>query len=206
MSTYIRRIFYGFLGVVAIVSMGWSLYKQTTNNFSIEETIKVSDLEKKYKEVLGQGGVMTSIPTVLIIPKINVSASIEQVGIDKEGLMDVPKKPENVGWLNVSRVPGERGVAIIDGHRGWRQRRPVVFDELHQLTVGDSVYVINDQGETISFIVKKTKTYHKDADASEVFVSQNSTAQLNLVTCSGFWDKLLQTSSERFVVFTERVQ
>lgn len=58
-------------------------------------------------------------PVRLKIPKINIDAAIESVGLTPEGAMDVPKSHTNVAWFNLGPRPGEQGSAVINGHFGW---------------------------------------------------------------------------------------
>src|SRR5438105_1055108 len=52
-------------------------------------------------------------PVSLSIPKIHVLANIEQVGLDKQNRMDVPKQTYNAGWYKFGFKPGETGSAVL---------------------------------------------------------------------------------------------
>jgi hypothetical protein len=69
----------------------------------------------------------------LKIPKINVDANIDSVGLTVSGAMDVPEGPNDVAWFNLGSRPGEEGTSIIDGHSGWKDNIPAVFDDLYKL-------------------------------------------------------------------------
>lgn len=144
----------------------------------------------------------TSVPTHLSIPRINVDTDIEQVGYTATGAMAVPRGPDTVGWLNTSSIPGATGTAVMDGHRGWKNK-PAVFDHLADIHVGDRIYVTDAQQRTTSFVVRAITRYASDADASEVFGGATG-SHLNLVTCDGDWDIPTQNYSKRLVVFSEK--
>ena len=55
--------------------------------------------------------------------------------------MDVPKQPDDVAWFDLGFRPGQKGSAVIDGHSGWKDNRPAVFDNLSKLKNGDKIYV-----------------------------------------------------------------
>ncbi len=57
-----------------------------------------------------------SFPKILSIPKLEVNAEIETVGLDNKGAMDVPKNAMNVAWYNLGPKPGEKGNAVMAGH------------------------------------------------------------------------------------------
>src|SRR3989344_5889270 len=47
----------------------------------------------------------SELPTRLKIPKINIDASVEYVGLTPDGAMDVPKGRVNVAWFNLGPSP-----------------------------------------------------------------------------------------------------
>lgn len=145
-----------------------------------------------------------SIPLRLLIPSINVDASIDSVGIAANGAMDIKKDQDLVAWYNLGPKPGNTGSAVIAGHYGWVNGKGSVFNELHTLKAGDKVSVSNDKGVIITFVVRKTQSYDPAADATNVFHSDDGKAHLNLVTCEGVWDNNHQTYSSRLVVFTDK--
>ncbi|TSC65123.1 MAG: peptidase C60 sortase A and B [Parcubacteria group bacterium Gr01-1014_91] len=144
------------------------------------------------------------LPVRLKIPVINVDAGIEYVGITSDGAMGVPKSPESAGWFQFGPRPGETGSAVIDGHFGWRDNAPAVFDNLDSLRVGDRLYIEDDTGATVTFIVRETRLYNPREDAGSVFNSSDGKAHLNLITCEGVWDAVSESYSKRLVVFADR--
>lgn len=144
------------------------------------------------------------LPVRLTIPIINVNAVIEYVGLTSAGLMGVPKGPNNVAWYDPGPRPGEIGSAVIDGHSGWKDAIPAVFDNLYKLRTGDKIYIENEKGVTTTFVVREIRTYDPKADASEVFGSSDGKAHLNLITCEGVWDPVSKSSSRRLVIFTDK--
>lgn len=144
------------------------------------------------------------IPTRLKIPIINVDSDIENVGITTGGIMDVPSSPNNVGWFLLGPRPGEIGSAVLTGHFGWKNNLPAVFDNLNKLQKGDKLYVENEKGVVIVFIVRELRVYDEKQDASNVFVSNDGIAHMNLITCQGAWNKTKKSYSERLVIFTDK--
>ncbi|MEK7588341.1 MAG: class F sortase [Patescibacteria group bacterium] len=155
--------------------------------------------------------VMTNIPDKteatqqmsVRIPKIALNARIENVGITKEGLMESPKGPNGVGWFHLGTLPGEIGSAVMDGHSGWKDGIPAVFDNLYKLKVGDKIYVKNQKGEDLVFNVKEIRIYNPSENTEEVFNSSDGIAHLNIITCSGLWDEFTKSHTKRLVVFSD---
>ncbi|MDO8408207.1 MAG: class F sortase [bacterium] len=144
------------------------------------------------------------LPVRLKIPSIHVDAPIEGAGLTSDGAMDVPKGPVKVAWFNLGPRPGETGSSVIAGHYGWKYRKGSAFDNLHKLRKGDKIYIEDDKGVTISFVVRESRRYDPKADASDVFGSNDGKPHLNLITCEGVWDKVSKTYSKRLVVFTDK--
>ena len=145
------------------------------------------------------------LPVRLKIPAIGVDSAIEDAFITPDGRMDVPLGSVNVAWFALGPYPGQEGSAVIGGHFGIKDNVPFVFYKLHELKVGDKVYVVNDKDENIVFEVKSIKSFDRNDDATTVFTSEDGLAHLNLVTCEGIWNKVNNTYPQRLVVFTDAV-
>ncbi|OGN01633.1 MAG: hypothetical protein A3I26_03415 [Candidatus Yanofskybacteria bacterium RIFCSPLOWO2_02_FULL_43_10] len=144
------------------------------------------------------------LPLRLKIPVINIDSAVEYVGLDFDGAMDVPKSQDNVGWFEIGSRPGGNGSAVIAGHYGQQNNKGSVFDDLHKLRKGDKLYVEDEKGAIVAFVVRESRRYDPKADASEVFSSSDGKAHLNLVTCEGVWDEATQQYPKRLVLFTDR--
>jgi sortase A len=147
---------------------------------------------------------LVGLPLHIQIPAIQVDAKVEHVGIVSNGSMDVPQLPMDAAWYSLGSRPGELGSAVIDGHVNWINNAPGVFKDLNKLKPGDKVMVEDDQGVTVSFVVRESRNYSPDADASDVFRSDDGLSHLNLITCSGIWNQATENYSQRLVIFTDR--
>lgn len=145
------------------------------------------------------------IPVRIEIPSINVKASIEQVGILENGQMGVPEDTNSVGWFEPGTKPGGRGSSVLAGHVD-SKTGPAIFFNLKNLKQGDEIIVTDKNGAALTFVVKKQKSYQRNsAPINEIF--QTSSGQnLNLITCSGVFDREEGTHEERLVVFAELQQ
>ncbi len=146
--------------------------------------------------------VSSGLPVRLKIPKINVDAAVQYVGVDASGTMIAPSGLKDVAWLKTGTKPGNIGSAVIAGHYGTKSG--IVFNDLYKLKKGDDVYVEDDKGEKLHFVVRESRTYDPKADASDVFNSSDGKAHLNLVTCEGTWDSVRKTYSNRLIVFADK--
>lgn len=142
------------------------------------------------------------IPVRLIIPKLNIDTDIEQVGLDKDQAMDVPKDVNNVGWYNLGFRPGELGNTVLAGHFDDVNGGPAVFFKLDELEVGDTVITVDGKGNQTKFQVALVETYKHDQVPLESVFGSFPIARLNLITCGGVFDKVERMYSERTVVYT----
>jgi len=152
------------------------------------------------------GAERPGLPVRLKIPRIGIDAPIIYVGLTAQGAMDIPKGPAEVAWFDLGPRPGENGNAVIAGHFGWKDNIPAVFDALGTLREGDTVSVERDDGTMAIFIVRALRTYGENENASDVFITSDGRAHLNLVTCSGIWNKAQKSYSTRLVVFADAEQ
>ena len=145
------------------------------------------------------------LPLRLKIPVIRVDAVVEDVGLTSAGAMESPSGPATTAWFKLGVRPGEFGSAVIAGHFGtWKTGQGSVFDNLHNIKIGDQITVIDDKGVTINFIVREIKSFASDADSSSIFYSADGKSHLNLITCEGEWNKITKSYPDRLVIFADR--
>jgi sortase A len=184
--------------VLVVVLMGLALSLAFISHLSLQVKNGSASLSATSTEAI------PALPMRLKIPRINVDAAIEDVGLTPSGAMDVPKGPSDVAWFDLGPRPGESGSAVIAGHEGWKDNIAAVFDDLYELRVGDELSVEDAEGTTTVFVVRKVRIYDQNADAADVFDSSDGKAHLNLVTCEGVWNAAQKSYSNRFVVFTDK--
>lgn len=179
-----------------------------TNSLSIIQTNQIQTLSaaqhpKTNKQILGLAVQKESqaFPVRLKIPKINVDAAIESVGITSKGEMEAPNNTVDVAWFALGPRPGEIGSAVIAGHLNNEIGEEGVFNNLHKLQSGDKMYIEYSKATSIAFVVREIREYNPGY-ADNVF-SPNDNAHLNLITCDGVWDEANKTYSKRLVVFAD---
>ncbi|MES2023544.1 MAG: class F sortase [Patescibacteria group bacterium] len=141
----------------------------------------------------------------LKIPRLNINAVIENTGIMSDGSMGTPKGPDGIAWFSLGVYPGDIGSAVMDGHSGWKNGRPAVFDNLYKLKKGDKIYFENGKGMTTIFIVRELRFFNPNENVPGVFISNDNLAHLNMITCAGDWNLVTKSHSKRLVVFTDKV-
>ncbi len=143
------------------------------------------------------------LPIRLIIPAIKVDAAIKYAGVDASGTMEISQSQDDVAWYKPGVRPGDVGSAVIAGHYGSLKGKYSVFSDLSKLNKGDKLRVQDQNGDFVSFVVRESRKYNPDADATDVFSSSDGKAHLNLVTCEGVWNNTKESYSERRIIFSD---
>lgn len=141
-------------------------------------------------------------PSTIEIPAIGVKANIEQVGILENGQMGVPEEINNVGWFEPGVKPGGKGSAVLAGHVD-SKTGPAIFFDLNKLKQGDEIIVKDQDGTALTFTVKKQESYGRTSAPIEDIFQTSEGQNLNLITCSGTFNREEGTHEERLVVFAE---
>ena len=144
------------------------------------------------------------LPVQLQISHLKIDAKVSYMGKTEAGAMDTPTNVSDVGWYKYGALPGNIGTAVLAGHLDGLQGEPGVFSQLKLLQPGDIVSVRDNTGKSVNFQVRVTKSYGQDEQPAEVFSSSEG-AHLNLITCTGAWDKTARQFAQRLVVFTDRI-
>lgn len=176
-------------------------------NFSPAENAGVerSTAEDAAAEAFANAASPGMEPAQLLIPAIGVDASIDGYGLDADGKMEVPDEGESIAWYERGAKPGAQGNSVLAGHVD-DQSGPAVFYDLKELEQGDEITVVDEAGASLTFQVTHMESYpYDDAPLSVVFGSSSS-RNLNLITCTGEFDRDAGTHRERLVVFTELVE
>ncbi|MEU7074505.1 class F sortase [Streptomyces narbonensis] len=131
-----------------------------------------------------------SRPTALAVPAITIEAPVIDLGLDRAGRLDTPPvdNPRVVGWYAKGTTPGERGTAVVVGHRDTRSG-PAVFLNLDSLSPGNTVRVARADGRVAVFTVDRVRTYAKDDFPDKEVYGATGRPELRLLTCGGAFDK-----------------
>lgn len=169
------------------------------------ETIIPAPIPTVTPEPPAPGGQFEGIvPSRLRIPVVGIDAPVEALGLDSAGRPEVPHNYWHVGWIKLGPKPGERGNAVIDGHVD-SPTAAAVFYNVRKLKVGDRVYVADESGQEKVFEVFETAVYPYDNAPMDKIFGHSDEARLNLITCTGVFDRASQNYDHRFVAFTRLV-
>ena len=195
-----KRLIYTLTAAVFILGFSAGLVKINSQQPKALHGAFTENSARSQKQAQASVG----LPARLEIPKIKVDATLDYVGVTLNGELGVSAGPTNAAWYDQGPRPGQTGNAVIDGHFGYKNHIPAVFDNLHTLQKGDKLYVKDIKGLTTTFVVRELRTYGPDDYAAAVFRSNDGKAHLNLITCQGDWNQAQKSYSTRLVVFADK--
>ncbi|WP_347059666.1 class F sortase [Blastococcus sp. HT6-30] len=129
-----------------------------------------------------------STPTRVQIPALAVTSRIMELGLERDGSMEVPPGAYPVGWYDGSPTPGQLGPAVLAGHVDW-EGDPGAFYGLRELRPGDTVVVDRADGTVATFSVDRVEEYAKANFPTEKVYGDIDHAGLRLITCGGAFDE-----------------
>jgi Sortase domain len=144
-----------------------------------------------------------SVPTSIQIPAIGVNSKLMQLGLNKDGTMQVPPlfaRPSEAAWYKYSPTPGQVGPSVIEGHIDTYQG-PSVFYRLGAVRPGAEVDVTLADGTVAVFRVSGVREYAKAGFPSKTVYGPTNNAALRLITCGGDFDPATGHYLSSIVVF-----
>ncbi|MBS2969120.1 class F sortase [Metabacillus sp. KIGAM252] len=172
---------------------------QPVKSIPIEvKSLKASSSSQAPVRKLGEG----LTPETLSIPALGINTKVEKAGLLSDGTMDVPKDDQNTVWYKQGARPGEAGNAVIAGHVD-NKTGPAVFFNLKKLKSGDELSVLDAKKERRTFVVEKVESYPYERAPIQSIFGRTNEPRLNLITCTGTYDKRKETHLERLVVYTK---
>jgi sortase A len=148
----------------------------------------------------------TDLPSRLEIPKIEVEADVQRLGVTSTGNMAAPKNFTDASWYKYGTAPGFKGSAVMAAHVDNALGIPAVFYDLPKLEVGDDVYVIQEDGDRLHFKVIDKALYPYNKSPVEKIFNDKSGTYLNLITCQGEWVPEAKSAANRLVIYTKLVE
>jgi Sortase domain len=147
---------------------------------------------------------LRSEPVRIEIPVLGVSSELMDLGLNRDGTMEVPPGAYPAGWFTGAPTPGERGPAIIAGHVNWSGHAGV-FAKLHELEPGDQVAVVRHDGSTVLFRVDQVNRYPKHLFPTQAVYGNLGYSGLRLITCGGDFDRTAHSYVDNIVVYASMV-
>jgi sortase family protein len=145
----------------------------------------------------------TARPVWLSVPAIGVRTRLVDLGLNRNGTLQVPTSTSVAGWFTGSPRPGAVGPAVIAGHVDSRTG-PAVFFWLRTLRPGERIYVGRADGTLAVFTVTRVRMYSKYEFPTAAVYGSVPDAELRLITCGGIFDGPLGSYLSNVVVFARQ--
>lgn len=143
-------------------------------------------------------------PQTIEIPSIGVKATVQPTGVLENGEMGVPDDPDEVGWFEPGYKVGAKGHSVLAGHVD-STTGPAIFYDLKDVEVGEQVIITDSTGREMVFEVTNKVSYKtEEAPIREIFGPSNQ-QMLNLITCTGTFNRDVGSHDQRLVVTTKLV-
>jgi len=145
-------------------------------------------------------------PVKVTIPSLKISSSLLELGLAKDGTIDVPKPGadyDKAAWFTGSPRPGATGPAVIEGHVDG-VHGPSVFYDLGKIDKGAKVHVERADGSTVTFVVDGVEAYPKDDFPVKKVYGNTEGPELRLITCGGTFDRSTGHYVDNTVVYAHQ--
>lgn len=149
-------------------------------------------------------GLARSLPVELVIPSLNITTPVGQLGLQANHEVQVPTNTHSVGWYRLGPTPGQVGSSVILGHVD-SYLGPGIFFDLKNMAIGALLEVRLSDGVTTQFRVTSVVQYAKTSFPDGVVYGSSGTRDLNLVTCGGTFDHQSGHYESNIVVFSRLV-
>jgi sortase (surface protein transpeptidase) len=125
-------------------------------------------------------------PARIELPSLGVDTAIVPVGVNSDGLMDIPPDVSTVGWYRFGPAPGAAaGSAVLSGHVDDHLQGVGVFGRIGDLGPGDAVRIVDEAGVTRAFSVLSREEWSKGEVPLDRIFDRGGSSRLVLITCGG---------------------
>ncbi|MEH1102705.1 class F sortase [Micromonospora sp. CPCC 205561] len=141
-------------------------------------------------------------PVRLSIPAIDVTATVDAVGIDAgTGEFEVPPSVDRIGWYR--HGPGleaRTGSVVLAGHVDGATQGEGAFFRLRELERGDTVTATATDGARREYRVVAREEYRKTKIPLDRYFARDGSPRLTLITCGGPFDAQTRRYRDNIVV------
>ncbi|MFB1083430.1 sortase domain-bontaining protein [Jeotgalibacillus sp. JSM ZJ347] len=171
-----------------------------------EEFVLLDSLKKRQAELEEQLKIQEEgiNPARIQIPSLDIDTGVIPVGLLDNGEMEVPEETDVTGWYNRGIQPGAVGNSVIAGHVDSKEG-PAIFFYLKDIEPGAEIIVTDEHGVKLTFEVKTKESYPTDDSPIEKIFGPSDKRSLNIITCTGTFDREQHLYPDRLVVYTELV-
>ncbi|WP_433390986.1 class F sortase [Micromonospora sp. KLBMP9576] len=147
-------------------------------------------------------GTKTVPPVRLEIPTIDVTATVNAVGINRRtNEFEVPPSVDQIGWYRYG--PGletDAGSVVVAGHVDSAKQGEGAFYRLRELDRGDTLTATGSDGKARRYRVVAREEYDKTRIPLDRYFARDGKPRLTLITCGGPFDAKARKYRDNIVV------
>lgn len=142
-------------------------------------------------------------PVSIALPSLGLDAPVVPVGVEDDGLMEVPEDVRTVGWYRFGPAPGSAaGSAVLSGHVNDRTQGVGVFARIAELQIGDTVEVRLADGAAVAYRVVAREQWPKGEVPLDRLFDRGGSHRVVLITCGGVFDRGARNYEDNIAVTT----
>ncbi|MFG1651023.1 class F sortase [Micromonospora sp. NPDC049275] len=141
-------------------------------------------------------------PVRLVIPEIDVTATVNAVGInERTNEFEVPPSVDEIGWYRYGPgLEAGAGSVVIAGHVDSAKQGRGAFFRLRELDQGDTLTATGSDGRARKYRVVAREEYAKTRIPLERYFARDGKPRLTLITCGGPFDAKARKYRDNIVV------
>lgn len=140
-------------------------------------------------------------PTRVQVPSVQIDIPVGPVGVEADGLMQVPDDIRTAGWYQYGPAPASTvGSTVITAHVDSFEQGLGPFAYLKELSAGAEVIVTAADGADYRYVVESVQNVEKKQLPLDQVFDRNGAPRLVLITCGGQFDENVLNYSDNIVV------
>ena len=141
-------------------------------------------------------------PVRLVIPEIDVTATVNAVGInERTNEFEVPPSVDEIGWYRYGPgLEADAGSVVIAGHVDSAKQGRGAFYRLRELDQGDTLTATGSDGTARRYRVVAREEYAKTKIPLDRYFARDGKPRLTLITCGGPFDAKARKYRDNIVV------
>ncbi|MBM7492862.1 hypothetical protein JOD64_004084 [Micromonospora luteifusca] len=141
-------------------------------------------------------------PVRLVIPEIEVTATVNAVGInERTNEFEVPPSVDQIGWYRYGPgLEATTGSVVIAGHVDSAKQGKGAFFRLRELDQGDTLTATGSDGTARQYRVVAREEYAKTRIPLDRYFARDGKPRLTLITCGGPFDARARKYRDNIVV------
>ena len=125
-------------------------------------------------------------PRRVSLARVGIDMPIVATGVRRDGQMELPDDPREIGWYRFGAVPGDdRGSAVLGGHVDSQRYGVGPLAKLAGAQRGDRIVVTGPDGQRLRYRVTSVERIAKAALPTDRLFDPDVAHRLVVVTCGG---------------------